>query len=64
MSNTALPPLNPETRMLIDGQLVPAASGKTYNNINPADNSVAGVCADAGPEDMEVAIAAARRAFD
>jgi aldehyde dehydrogenase (NAD+) len=64
MSSAALPPLTPETRMLIDGKLVPAVSGKTYNNINPADNSVAGVCADAGPEDMERAIAAARRAFD
>ncbi len=64
MSGQPLPVINPETRMLIDGKLVPAASGKTYDNINPADNSVAGVCADAGVEDMEVAIAAARRAFD
>jgi aldehyde dehydrogenase (NAD+) len=64
MSDQTLPALNPETRLYIDGELVPAASGKTYNNINPADNSVAGVCADAGAEDMERAIAAARRAFD
>jgi aldehyde dehydrogenase (NAD+) len=64
MSTEAMAPINPETRLYIDGKLVTAASGKTYNNINPADGSVAGVCADAGPEDMERAIAAARRAFD
>ena len=64
MSAKAFPDIQPEQRLLIDGQLVPAASGNTYNNINPADNSVAGVCADAGVADMERAIAAARRAFD
>ncbi|HNI37993.1 MAG TPA: aldehyde dehydrogenase family protein, partial [Pseudomonadales bacterium] len=64
MSAKAFPDIHPEQRLLIDGQLVAAASGNTYNNINPADNSVAGVCADAGVEDMERAIAAARRAFD
>ena len=46
MSAKAFPDIQPEQRLLIDGQLVPAASGNTYNNINPADNSVAGVCAD------------------
>lgn len=64
MNAPVLPALDPETRMLIDGQLVPAASGKTYDNINPANNHVAGVCADAGVEDMERAITVARRAFD
>ena len=56
--------MNPETRLFIDGELVPAASGKTYRNINPVTEEVAGEAADAGPEDMELAIAAARRAFD
>ncbi len=56
--------MNPETRLLIDGELVGAASGKTYANINPATEEVIGQVADAGPEDMERAIAAARRAFD
>ena len=53
-----------EPRMLIDGKLVDAASGKTYDNINPATEEVAGQVADGGPEDMERAIDAARRAFD
>ena len=56
--------MNPETRLYINGELVPAASGKTYDNINPATEGVIGHTADAGPEDMDRAIAAARRAFD
>lgn len=54
----------PESRMLIDGTLVEAESGKTFDNINPATEEVAGVVADAGVADMGRAIAAARRAFD
>jgi len=53
-----------ESRMLIDGELVGAASGRTYENVNPATEEVIGVAADAAPDDMERAIAAARRAFD
>ena len=53
-----------EHRMLIDGKLVEAKSGKTFDNINPATEEVLGQVADAGHEDMEAAIAAARRAFD
>jgi aldehyde dehydrogenase (NAD+) len=56
--------LNAEPRMLIDGKLVEAASGKTYPNINPATEDVAGEVADGGAEDIEQAIGAARRAFD
>ncbi|KAA1193209.1 aldehyde dehydrogenase family protein [Pseudohalioglobus sediminis] len=56
--------MNPETRLLIDGELVNAAECKTYPNINPATEEVMGHVADAGPEDMDRAIAAARRAFD
>jgi aldehyde dehydrogenase (NAD+) len=50
--------------MLIDGKLVEAKSGKVFDNINPATEEVLGQVADAGHEDMEEAIAAARRAFD
>lgn len=53
-----------EARMFIDGQLCWAQSGRTYPNINPATEEEIGQVADAGPEDMERAIAAARRAFD
>ena len=56
--------MNPESRLFIDGELVNAASGKTYPNINPATEEIMGEVADAGREDMDQAIAAARRAFD
>jgi len=56
--------MNPENRLFIDGELTEAASGKTYGNINPATEEVMAQVADAGPEDMDRAIAAARKAFD
>ena len=56
--------VNPETRMLIDGELVAAESGATFDNINPATEEKIGEVADASRADMKRAIAAARRAFD
>ncbi len=56
--------MNPETRLFINGELCSPRSGKTYSNINPVTEEVVGICADAGEEDMELAIAAARTAFD
>lgn len=53
-----------ETRLLVDGKLVDAQSGRTFHNINPATEEVLGDVADAGAQDMDTAIAAARRAFD
>ena len=53
-----------EQRMLIDGKLVEARSGNLFDNLNPATEEVLGQVADAGHEDMDAAIAAARRAFD
>jgi len=50
--------------LLIDGKLVPAASGRTFDNVNPATEEVLGVAADAGADDLDAAVAAARRAFD
>jgi aldehyde dehydrogenase (NAD+) len=54
----------PEERMLIDGELVEAEGGRTYDNINPATEESIGVVADATSADMQRAIKAARRAFD
>ena len=53
-----------EERLLIDGDLVAAAGGAVFPTVNPATEEVLGVAADAGPDDAEVAVAAARRAFD
>jgi len=55
---------HPESRLYIDGQLRESSTGKTADNINPATEEVLGVCTDAGADDMDEAIAAARRAFD
>ena len=53
-----------EARMLIGGELVEAASGKRFENINPATEEVLGEVADASAADMQRAIASAREAFD
>jgi aldehyde dehydrogenase (NAD+) len=53
-----------ESRMLIDGELVAAASGAEFDNLSPTTGSVLGATAAAGQHDMERAIASARRAFD
>jgi aldehyde dehydrogenase (NAD+) len=60
----ALAPLAPETRNLVDGRLVPASNGNSFENVNPATGQGIGSCADGTKDDMEAAIAAARRAFD
>ncbi len=53
-----------EQRLLIDGELRAASHGATFDVENPATEAVVARAADAGPEDVEAAIAAARRAFD
>jgi aldehyde dehydrogenase (NAD+) len=53
-----------EVRMLIDGELVEALSGKRFENVNPATEEILGEVADAAVEDMQRAITAARRSFD
>ncbi len=53
-----------EARLLIDGKLTDAASGATFDNIDPTTEEVLGQTADGSASDMESAIAAARRAFD
>ncbi|MXP20408.1 aldehyde dehydrogenase [Gordonia sp. HNM0687] len=51
------------SELLIDGKLTPGAGG-TFGVVNPATEEVLGQAADATADDMEAAIAAARRAFD
>jgi aldehyde dehydrogenase (NAD+) len=53
-----------EARLLIDGELVGAAGGATFEVINPATEEAAGTAADGSVADFDRAIAAARRAFD
>jgi aldehyde dehydrogenase (NAD+) len=53
-----------EHRLLIDGELVAAENGATYETSSPSTEEVLGTAADASIEDARRAIAAARRAFD
>jgi aldehyde dehydrogenase (NAD+) len=53
-----------ERRLLIDGKLVEASGGATFDNVNPATEEVLGPVADGTAADMEAAVDAARRAFD
>ncbi|HEY7113699.1 MAG TPA: aldehyde dehydrogenase family protein [Thermoanaerobaculia bacterium] len=48
----------------IGGKWVPAASGKTFEDRNPADrDDVVGAFAESGAADVEAAVAAAKKAF-
>jgi hypothetical protein len=51
-------------RLLIDGAWVEAASGKTFETFNPATEESLGWVAHGAGEDVELAVAAARRCFD
>jgi aldehyde dehydrogenase (NAD+) len=53
-----------EDRLLIDGELVAAENGATYENVSPSTEEVLGTAADASIDDAKRAVAAARRAFD
>lgn len=54
----------PEAMLYIDGVVRRATGERTYDNINPWTGQPAGRAADATKEDVDAAIAAARRAFD
>ena len=61
---TADPKLKPRYDLFINGQFVPAKSGKYFDSINPANEQKLAEIALAGPEDVDAAYAAAQRAFD
>jgi aldehyde dehydrogenase (NAD+) len=50
--------------LLIDGQHVPSASGRTFKTLNPATEQVIATVAEGNEVDVERAVAAARRAFE
>jgi betaine-aldehyde dehydrogenase len=53
-----------ETKLLIDGQFVPSAAGKTFTVTSPLTGEAYAEVASTGPEDLDRAARAARRAFD
>jgi acyl-CoA reductase-like NAD-dependent aldehyde dehydrogenase len=54
----------PLRRMLIDGQWVEAASGRTFDTLDPATGNALARVAEGDAEDVDRAARAARRAFD
>ena len=51
-------------RLLIDGAWTDARSGRTFSTINPADETEITTVAEAGAEDVDLAVAASRRALE
>ncbi|MFC5588001.1 aldehyde dehydrogenase family protein [Sporosarcina soli] len=50
--------------LYINGEYVPALSGKTFDVINPATEEVIAQVSEAQTEDIDIAVQAARKAFD
>src|SRR6267154_2221912 len=51
-------------RLIINGEAVDAASGRTFTTVNPATEEVITTVAEAGVEDVDRAVRAARAAFE
>jgi aldehyde dehydrogenase (NAD+) len=51
-------------RLLIDGKLVDAVSGRTFESRNPANGQLLATIAEGDAADIDLAVAAARRAFE
>jgi aldehyde dehydrogenase (NAD+) len=61
---TADPKLKPRYDLFINGEFVPAKSGKYFDSINPANEQKLAEIALAGKDDVDAAYAAAQKAFD
>ncbi len=64
VSQTAREFLSSPRKMLIDGQWVNSASGKTFPVYNPATGDVMAQVAEGDKEDIDRAVTAARKAFE
>ncbi len=53
-----------KTDLFIDGAFVPSASGRRFATVNPATGETIAEVAEAGTDDLDRAVAAARRAID
>jgi aldehyde dehydrogenase (NAD+) len=54
----------PEYGLYINGEFRPAASGATFGTVNPASEEQLSLVAEAGPADVDAAVAAARDAYE
>jgi aldehyde dehydrogenase (NAD+) len=64
MVETRRKPQIHQTQCFIGGRWVPAASGKTFDTINPATEEVIAQVAEGDAEDVDLAAKAAREAFE
>ena len=53
-----------DAKIFIDGKFLDAASGKTFDNISPSQNRVIGQIASGDIEDVNRAVASAKKVFD
>ncbi|WHY76569.1 aldehyde dehydrogenase family protein [Neobacillus sp. WH10] len=56
--------LEGKIELYIDGKFVPSVSGKTFETLNPATEEVLAVVSEAEEYDIDLAVKAARRAFE
>ncbi len=56
--------LEPRTDAFIDGKYVPAASGATFECVNPANGRLIAKVASCDARDVDAAVASARKAFE
>ncbi|MFN7051077.1 MAG: aldehyde dehydrogenase family protein, partial [Gemmobacter sp.] len=56
--------LQPKGQAFIDGRFADAVSGETFANISPRDGAVIGQVAACDSADVDIAVRAARRAFE
>ncbi len=64
MTTAARAPKIRQTQCFIGGQWVPAASGKTFETVNPATEEVIAQVAEGDAADVDLAVKAAREAFE
>lgn len=57
-------PIDKNYQLLIDGQWVDAKDGETFETYNPANGELLATCANAGKEDVDLAVDAAWKAFE
>jgi acyl-CoA reductase-like NAD-dependent aldehyde dehydrogenase len=53
-----------KTDLFVGGEFVPSASGKRFSTVNPATGETIAEVAEAGKDDLDRAVAAARKAFE
>src|SRR5918911_5649909 len=63
-SRSVKPPQVKDQLMFIDGKWVPSASGKTFETVNPATGEVICRVAEGDKADVDLAVKAARKAFE